>query len=344
MENDIFVDLDNPQGKKKGRRGIGITKKTAIGLFAVLIAGTLIASAGLLSYYGSVETTADVSQSVLIDGNDYETPLSHSFDINAGCTKIYKHKIKNTACVEAPIEITTDIDGYGKGPGGVNVDYYICDGWKTLTLENKDSNWDVINDGYYAEFTYNPCCPTLNWELRGTFMPETNYVLIYYADQPDRFANWGGAPALELATFTSDINGNFTETGNQNLGQCIPIEADWNIGEDADYVASDGYIHGKGAKIWIVPASIYDGVDTELTDWVPDEILFETDLIAYFDCDINPIPKYLHPYLDYEIPIGTTTYLMDPGEEICLFMSYNFDVSIKPGLYDITTKIIPVTS
>jgi len=345
-EIESFVDgvsTSSPQRKKRSRRGIGITKKTAMGLLAVLIAGTLIASAGILSYYGTVNTQANVTQSVLIDGQNYENPISHSFDINAGCMKIFKHKIKNTACVEAPIDITTTITGPG-GPEGVHVRYICMDGWKTLTLENKDTSWNVVEDDYYAEFMYNPCCPTLDWELVGKFMPETEYVLIYYADQPDRFSNWGGAPALELATFTSDGDGSFSESGNVNLDGCLPKENDWNIGPDADYVASDGYEHGKGAKIWLIPSDIYNGIDSELTDWVPDEILFETDLIAYFDCDINPIPEYLYPYFEYEEYTSHSEMvpeILQPGQEICFFMLYYFDVDIIPGQYDIATKIIP---
>jgi hypothetical protein len=330
--------------KSNKRKGIGVTKKTAIGIFVVLISMALVASgAGLLSYYGKIEASAEVSQSVTVDGQNWDEPITHEFDINAGCTEIYKYKITNNACVEAPIDITTDIDGYGKGTDGVNVDYYLMDGWKTLTLENKDpdSDWDVIEDDYYAEFTYNPCCPTLNWELEGTFEANTDYVLIYYADQPERFTNWGGAPAMKIAEFNSG-DGNFSESGNMNFGnKCLPMEDDWNIGPDADYVSEDGYVHGKGAKIWLVPESIYDGTDTELKSWVPDEILFETDLMAFFDCSVNPIPNYIETYFDYETPMSGTTYTLQPGEEICLFVEYNFDVATIPGTYDITTTVVP---
>lgn len=329
---------------KSKRKGIGVTKKTVIGIFAVLIATALIASgAGLLSYYGKVEASAEVGQSVTVDGQNWDEPITHEFDINAGCTEIYKHKITNNACVDAEIEIGTDIDGYGKGTDGVTVNYYIMDGWKTLTLENKDSNWEVKEDNYSAEFTYNPCCPTLNWELEGTFEADTEYVLIYYADQPERFTNWGGAPAMKIAEFTSDVDGNFDESGNMNFGnKCLPFADDWNIGPDADYTASDGYEHGKGAKIWLVPADIYGGTETELTSWVPDEILFETDLMAFFDCSVNPIPNYMEKYFQYETPITETTYTLQPGEEVCLFVEYNFHVATIPGQYDVTTTIEPV--
>lgn len=316
-----------------------IRKETILVVLAVFVAGSFIASAGLLPFFGKIEANATVAQSVVVDGNEWDTSISHELEISAGCFEVYKHKLTNQACVDAPITLATSINGYGNGPDGVYVDYYLMEGWKTLTLENKDSNWDIIEDDYFAEFTYNPCCPELDWTLEGTFMPSTEYVLIYYADQPDRFASWGGAPALEITTFTSDADGTFYETGNKELDGCLPYDVDWNIGPDADYVASDGYEHGKGAKIWLVPAAVYDGVDTELNGWTPDEILFETDLIAYFDCDINPVPKYLYPYFDYETEVGTTQYTLAPGEELCLFIVYAFDVGIMPGQYGITTEV-----
>jgi hypothetical protein len=330
----------SPQKKKRKRT---MSRRMAIAATIVVSCFVITASAALLSYYGQITTTAEVSQSVKVDGHAWDNDITHDFTGSAGSTIIYKHKIENTASVEAEIEIVTTGE-----VNGINVEYYLMDGWKTLTLENKDSNWDILNDDYSAEFTYNPCCPNLIWELEGTFAANTGYVLIYYADQPDRFTNWGGAPALELATFTSDENGDFSESGSQNLAACLPYEDDWNIGPDADYTDNnngyDDYEHGKGAKIWVVPVAYYDGTNEELTAWAPSEILFETDLIGYFDCNINPLASYLNTYFDYETPMSGTTYTLEPGEQVCLFVSYNFDVALIPGEYTIKTKIKPVTT
>ena len=335
--------VDSLGSHSKGRRGKVSRKMMAI--TAIVIGCFVITASGaLLSHYGKIQTTANISQSVLIDGNDYATPVTHEFSIVAGCTEVFKHKIENRACVEAPIDITTLVNGYDEVEG-VNIYYYIMDGWRTLHLENKDSSWQPIDDDYYADFSWNPCCPNLDWTLEGTFAASTEYVLIYYADQPDRYVNWGGAPALELATFTSNADGAFSESGIQNLGACLPYETDWNIGPNADYTQlPDNYKHGKGAKIWLILASDYNGVDKVLTGWHPDSYLFETDLIAYFDCDINPIPKYLFPYFEDEEDTLGPPYVLQPGEEICLFIVYNFDVAIVPGTYTITTKVVPTST
>ena len=318
--------------------------KIVLGVLSILIASTLVVSAGLLSYYGKVETTANVQQSVVIDGHNWDEPITHELDINAGCTEVFKHKILNRACVDASIDITTTIDGHGNGPEGVDVQYCLLPGWDYLHLENKDASWDPIDDDYYADFWWNPCCPEFTWEIEGVFKPEADYVLIYYADQPDRFTNWGGAPALKIADITTDSDGYFSAGNSVELDSCIPYDYDWNIGPVADYVASDGYLHGKGAKIWLIPAEFYDGDDNVMTGWDQSEILFETDLIAYFDCNINPIPEYLWSYLEYECPYSLGfPYILSPGEDLCLFISYTFDVAIIPGLYTIETQIIPQT-
>lgn len=308
---------------------------------SLVLSCCLCVSAGILSYYGRISASANVSQSVLLNGNDYTVVVENEMNIPAGCTKIYKYKLKNTACVEAPIEIsTTNINGYGKGTEGVYVSYFLMNGIRTLTLENKNPlDWTIIEDDIYAEVTYNPCCPTFTGTVEVYGLDEqTEYGLIYYADQQDRFENWGGNPIKEIITFT----GNGIYDFDINLASCLPMEGDWNICAEADYTQSpDFYEHGKGAKLWIVPTTDYDVED--MTAWNPTTYLFETDLIGYFDCDINPIPSYVYPYFDYEDAFSSIEeYTLQPQEECCLFVKYNFDVAIIPGQYDILTTIAPI--
>ncbi len=338
--NEIERKVDNlisPQ--KRSRRGKRMKRKM-LAVIAVIVSCLVItASATLLTYYGQVTTTANVSQSVLIDGNDYTTPITHEFGIIAGCTQWIKHKIENRACVEAPIDVSeTGI------VEGITVSYYILPGTLSLILENKDASWNIINDGYQVELTFNPCCPNFEWTLEGKVtQTEKEYVLIYYADQPDRFVNWGGAPALELARVTSDVNGDISDSGSKNLGACFPFETDWNIGPNADYHAYDGYDHAKGAKIWLIPTSDYNGIDEVLSAWNPGDYMFETDLVAYFDCDIEyPTSWVLTAYFNNNY--GTTftfPYTMNPKSEICLFVKYSFNVAIVPGTYIITSQFQP---
>jgi len=109
-------------------------KKLLLAVFAVTIAFTMVASAGLLTLYGTVKTTATVSQSVVLwDGSAWKednTAVTNTFpesgeELFGGCCECFSHSILNRGCVEAPITMTTDIDGHGKGPGGVDVEYIV---------------------------------------------------------------------------------------------------------------------------------------------------------------------------------------------------------------------------
>ena len=164
--------VDNLSHKKRSRRGIGISKKMTVGIFAVLIAGTLIASAGLLTYYGQVTTTATVSQSILVDGKDYTVPITDSFATTGGCTVCKPHWIKNNACIEGAVSLDTTITGPG-GPSGVNVAYYL-DEW--IDDDNEYNN--VVGNVYDDE-------PYITWAINGddtidiTFYNPTTWTVVF---------------------------------------------------------------------------------------------------------------------------------------------------------------------
>ncbi|MCD6468006.1 MAG: hypothetical protein J7L32_01660, partial [Thermoplasmata archaeon] len=156
----------------------------------------------------------------------------------------------------------------------------------TLTLENKDSDWKPItNDTTKATVTYNIAGPEFCYKVVGTGLtPDTDYSLIYYADKPDRFVNWGGNNLGALiGSGVTDDNGNLMMNGKVDLHMNLPCEPDWNINPDPDYRETDGYEHCCGAKLWLVPSSDY--TEPQMTAWNPSNYLFETDLISYTDTD-----------------------------------------------------------
>ena len=71
-----------------------------------------------------------------------------------------------------------------------------------LILENKNtSDWSVIEDDIQAVLSYDDIGSQFDYTLTAEGLnPETSYSLIYYSDQPDRFEDWGGAPAFLLGT------------------------------------------------------------------------------------------------------------------------------------------------
>ena len=149
----------------------------------------------------------------------------------------------------------------------------------------------------------------------------TNYVFIYRADEEDRFVNWHGVGSMEIESFTTDGAGNYFSSSSINLGTDLPKDTDWNNAPPADYVTKDSYKHETGAKLWIVTATDWNGAI--MTLWNPDNYLFETELIRYFDNSANEITIPAGEFIDFEI-------------------CHEFDMAIKPGTYTITTTVNPV--
>ncbi|RLG14552.1 MAG: hypothetical protein DRN66_01650, partial [Candidatus Nanohalarchaeota archaeon] len=149
-----------------------------------------------------------------------------------------------------------------------------------LILENKNSTWQPITgDGIQATLEYNDMGPEFEYELTATgLQTNTQYSLIYYADEPDRFNNWGGDnPGALIVEATSDSNGNLVVSGSAAIGMNLPSypDANMDINEHNYCGAPDFYSHCTGAKIWLVPSSDYS--EPKLTAWNPDNYLFETD-------------------------------------------------------------------
>ncbi len=99
-----------------------VRKRTIVMIMAVLVGALVItASSALLTYYGKVTTTANVSQSVLLDGGDYMNPITKEFDVIGGCCKWSCHELENTGCVNAPITFNTQ---YSPDGDGITTKYY----------------------------------------------------------------------------------------------------------------------------------------------------------------------------------------------------------------------------
>ena len=154
----------------------------------------------------------------------------------------------------------------------------------SLSLENKDGSWVVIPDGIVGTLDFNSSGAEFEYSFSATGLEaSTEYSLIYYADEPDRFVDWGGAnPGTLIATFTTDGTGAIAATaGSTELNMSLPCPPDANIAIN-NYCPE--YTTCYGAKIWLVPSDCYS--EPAVTTWSPSRFLFETDLIYYTDTDI----------------------------------------------------------
>jgi len=211
----------------------------------------------------------------------------------------------------------------------------------SLILENKEigegdcgaETWKVIDDDIQATVQYHNTGPEFKYKLTLNSALAEDYVLIYYADQPDRFVDWGGAPAFLLGT----IEAGETVLESSADSGTLPYDTDWNKNPDPHYCdcnnSHDDYEHCSGAKIWLIPSTDYDGTGKVLKAWNPSEYLFETDLITY---EKTTQPECDYWVQDHVTPITLTCTDQEPhpsgDEEVCYKVSYDMDP------YDLTSK------
>jgi len=293
------------------------TMKIGMVAMVLLIAATLV-TATLLTSYGEVRTTATVSQAIVFDGKEDNSPVEHEFEIFGGCCICVKEIIKNRACIEGVVDLDTT---YSSDGDGITTTIYQVPEFTTLALNNKDSNWvEIDSDDIEGALVFETMKTTFDFELDATgLVANTDYSLIYYADP------WAGDhPGAWIVTVTTDGSGVISTTGSKNLAMNLPSEPDEN------------YLNG--AKIWLVLASDYDTNTQEMIAWNPDSYLFEHELVAYSDCNIE-CPCWLAPLLGEPI----INDLVIPAEtNIKLIFCYDFAINIVPGIYTISTQAIPV--
>jgi len=306
-------------------------KKTAILVLAFAMC-VGIASAALLSYYATIESTVNVAQGILVDGQGYETPITEEVPAVGGGIVYAVHTIQNLGDKEATVCLSWE----SNDTEGIDVTYFVNQA--TLTLENKDpETWQPIEDNVKATLTYCIVGDTFIYKLVATGLtPSTSYSLIYYADfEPERFTYWGGNnPGALIAEVTSDEHGYVSQTGEIDLGMDLPSPPDANIAIYDYSGPPDNYAHAHGAKIWLVPSTDYDADENKLTAWNPTTYLFETDLITYLDLD-SVSTHLLHP--DPE----TVTCITIPAHTIVSFV-IRFDFAENAyGTYLVTTTVSP---
>jgi len=287
--------------------------KTLIAIIC-LVAVAGVASAALLTYFVRVTgTLKDVQQSVVFDDDETEKTFTLTNPI-AGNTYEQNYNLKNRSDVIVPVELVTE------GEVGIETTY-----WSSVVLENKDTSWSQLTeDDTQGTLVYQLVSETFNYEFEATGLEVlTDYSLIYYADMPNRFVNWGGDnPGGLIATFITDIDGDISETGSSDLEINLASSPDANL-EEYDYCGGvDNYELCHGAKVWLVKSSNYVG--KEVTTWDPSMFLFETDLITYSDTNVD----------GSALNLGTGT--------LNIIVRNVLDSALAPGTYSIVTTVNPL--
>jgi len=313
-----------------------------IGLFALAFV-----SAGLLSYFGLFTFSATINPAISVDGK-LAPSISHDMPEEApgGESFCWLHKVQNDASIDIDLSLVTTPEVHK----GVTVGMYGVPETTTLELTSKDDDWKATS-AMKATVIFDTVNPNFVGTLTTTgLVASTNYALIYYPDNEDRFASdkWNGDGGQVIDIFTTDGTGNYDDSFDVDLARNLPHSDDWNINPSPNYCdlhnGFDDYEHCRGAKLWIVPVSdlTSDGeeYDLPLTTWNPTAWLFETDLITYSDCDFDAgLPKVVDFTVDRIGPnsvLETKSHTMTP-----MLICYDFD-EMAYGEFNIESKLLPV--
>ena len=223
-------------------------KYLAFSLLGLFVIG--LATAGLITYYGTVEQELNIVSPIVVDGDTTEPLAGYS----GGSYEGGLITITNVAPFSVGVSITED------APEGVSVDYI---GSLELSKKNVvfgEDKWTLVNEKVQVEYT--AIGDSFNAEV---VSPIAGYELVYYKDNSDRFNNPAEAIAIE------DISGN------------LPYAEDGNA-DEYDMCVIEDYTTCNGAKIWYVPS---DAVTSGVIDWSrASEFYFETNLIQYGELTI----------------------------------------------------------
>ena len=261
--NEINETKNSQTSKRSGKWGVLIA-------LILLMSGV---SATLLTSYGTVTGTADVSQGVVIIGDT--TYIIGDSTAVAGQTYVDgAFTIKNNADIISTITLDTKCSNSIGYDDVIQTDMSIdwskfgndyCDGIVTkyfgvLELTTKDTYYWIPTDDLKA---------TIHYTLVGddfivSGIPD-GYVLVYYpnTDGDDFATNVANALPLSL------------------IAENLPIAED--VGDDyCGNGLNPNAVHCNGAKLWLIPAVDEAEAMTKLASWSePDTWLFETDLITY---------------------------------------------------------------
>ena len=141
--------------------------------------------------------------------------------------------------------------------------------------EKNPETWEVIGNGAVAMLKYKPEADKFYFQLMGRKLrPETDYTLIYYPDP------WPGNNLICLGSGTSDLEGKLRINGYD-----CPASPDYSEPQSTGnlpYPPPDD--ENEGAKLWLVLSADVD-CGVKMTNWRPEEYLFEMVWIFFADTD-----------------------------------------------------------
>jgi len=190
-------------------------------------------SAALLEYYGRITTTVNVEQAVLLDGEDYTTPILEEItavggDISYGAD----HYLRNNASVWILVSLDSEITG---APGGDNEGLTVYPEYKLTPSSGGATNVGDEDDIHFyfeprAWSSFNKVSFDYNITTGPSErVPHVNMWLRKAGEEPVQITTWNGGnpPAV-----TSNGRATYTKTVFTLInGNAVTGYDDWEVRE-----------------------------------------------------------------------------------------------------------------
>ena len=307
--------MSNENKRKLGRKGI-------FAVMAAIVISTIMVSATLLSFFGEIETTMNVEQAVMIDGHNWDVPVTHEFDAIGGCTYCFEHTIINQGCQ------------------GIWLDW--CN-FGEPDLEGIDISFTQESPCYLESLIID----ALDGIADDSFEVYVDDVLVYtYTDEEpiNDPENWAYHD-IDLTSFEIPSCGAHTikivATGPmwtyfQTYGQLginhVALYCNGELSDDVD-IGDPSSEDGHAMAGWgpIEPATSggnWGGIDHCRAVWVYEDESWATVELQGCCC---------HTVEEMQLP-----FYLGPGCEIDFNICYSLDMLIAPGQYVVSSQLIPV--
>lgn len=301
--------------------------KIGIAVAIVMVTATLV-GATLLSFFGEVETTMNVQQSVTIDGNNWDTPVTHNIlDAYGGCCYCFEHTISNNGC--EPIMLGWDHWGVPdiEGISVKMVQRCYLEHLEVDVLDGiADDSFDVYVDDVlvYSYSNGEPVNDPEVWHVHNVDL--TGFMIPCYGTHTVKIDATG--PAWQH-------HGTYGQLGVNEISlycgcSCDPVLCDYvDIG---DPISESGHnLVSWGCIEPLTSGGNWGGIDDCRVTWQPQGSTWATvELTCDFcecDCDKEPVVE---------------PFELLPGESISFCLCYKLDMLLMPGDYIIHSQLVPV--
>lgn len=335
-----YIDsLDGPVGKNRSKRR---TKYLTVML--VLIVSATLVSATLLTYFGEVQTTITVQQSIQIDGNNWDAPILHEFEGVGGCCYCFEHEITNNGCDGIWLDWNhwgvPDMEGIevGMKECGSSCCDHILESLEVSVLDGQAQwdDFDVYVDGMlvysYTAVGGNP----ETWILHTIDLTQWQFqccgshtISIDCTNGPWQYFN----PYGQLAVDTIDL---YCE------------DHVWCDGVDIGKPASES---GHNLIGWgpIEPANTggaYGGIDDCRVTWFwtqgddPPSVIADA---SWASVELTCADCYEpgQEGCDCDSPPIDTPFYIEAGETLEFCICYELDMFLAPGIYTLYSQLVP---